>query len=309
MKPVCVILTGPTASGKTDVALEIADATRAEIVSADSRQVYIGMDIGTAKPTAQEQSVVPHHMIDVVRPDEHYSAGMYSRHAVDAVDGIAGRGRLPLVVGGCGLYLKALADGLFECVEVSPELREELRGELAVLGVQQLHAELTSVDPMAASRINQRDVPRILRALEVFRATGRPISSFQTGRHDGLMGRFDMIWVGLSWPRATLYERIGRRVDRMFEAGLVQEVEGLLNGYSESLDAFRTVGYREVIDYLRGDLTIDCAVSLTKRNTRRYAKRQLTWFGQEGRIRWVDAERGNPADTVGQMILQELASS
>jgi tRNA dimethylallyltransferase len=305
-RPFLLVLTGPTASGKTAVALRLARHLHGEIVSADSRQVYRRMNIGTAKPTPEERRQVPHHMIDVVDPDEPYNAGIYAQQAREVVAAIVRRGRTPLVVGGSGLYLRALVDGFFEEVTIDPTIRETLRRELAERGIDDLHAELVRIDPATAARVHRRDVPRILRAIEVFRATGEPISVFQTGDHRGLARDYRILQVGLAWPREELYERINIRVDAMIQRGLVDEVRALMTGrYRSAVKALQTVGYREIIDYLEGRCSLDEAVGLIKRNSRRYAKRQLTWLRHDSRIRWVDAR----APDVAEIILQQITDN
>jgi tRNA dimethylallyltransferase len=288
--PPIIVIAGPTASGKTILALDVAEQVHGEIVSADSRQIYRGMDIGTAKPTPEEQKRVPHHLIDVVDPDEPYNAGIYARQARGVIEEVIQRGCLPLIVGGSGLYIRALLDGFFEGIEIDPAIREMLHQEVVERGVEELHAELARVDPTAAARIHTRDRLRILRALEVFRATREPISTFQTGDHKGLIKEYSVVYFGLNWPREEIYKRITVRVDRMLHKGLIEEVRGLLaRGYPGNLKAFQTVGYLEIIENRDGRHSLDKAVELIKRNSRRYAKRQLTWFRHDSRIQWVDA--------------------
>ncbi|MDZ7372777.1 MAG: tRNA (adenosine(37)-N6)-dimethylallyltransferase MiaA [candidate division KSB1 bacterium] len=283
------VLVGPTAVGKTALSLLLAEAMEAEIVSADSRQVYRYMDIGTAKPRPEDRRRVPHHFIDVRDPDEYYSAGQFGREAREKIQQLLGQGRLPLVVGGSGFYLRALFDGLFEPRISDPEVKERIRDRIRREGLPAVYAYLCRVDPEAAGRIHPNDEQRIVRALEVYEIAGEPMSHFFAQKP--APAPFGAIWIGLERPREELYHRIDRRVEEMFAAGLVEEVRQLLErGYTADLNALRTVGYREVIGYLQGEFTLDRAVYLVKRNSRRYAKRQLTWFRRDQRIHWVPAE-------------------
>lgn len=297
------VLVGPTAVGKTALSLDLAELLDAEIVSADSRQVYRYMDIGTAKPTPEERRRVPHHFIDVRDPDEYYSAGEYGREARRAIQELLDKGRLPIVVGGSGFYLRALFDGLFEPRISDPEVKERIRQRIREEGLQSVYEYLRRVDPESAERIHPNDEQRIVRALEVYEIAGRPMSSFFAEKPEP--APFASVWIGLERDREELYQRINRRVEEMFHAGLVDEVRGLLErGYSPSLNALRTVGYREVIEHLQGHYDLERAVYLVKRNTRRYAKRQLTWFRKERRIQWVPVD-----DTVLDHVLAILSQS
>jgi len=284
-----IAIIGPTASGKTEISLELAGKIDLEVVSVDSRQIYRYMDIGTAKPTESQRKAVRHHMIDIVNPDQDYSAGRYSQEARDTIREIESRGKLPLLVGGSGLYLRALVDGLFDLNARDPELRHSLKLQAQVVGLEALHRKLSEVDPETASRVHPNDFHRISRALEVYYLTGKPISdirrTYRSGRVDA-----DVLMIGLMVDRELLYRRIGDRVDRMVSDGLVEEVEALLDmGYDPNLNSLRTVGYREIIDYLYGRCSLFEAIDRIKLNTRRYAKRQMTWFRKDERIRWVES--------------------
>jgi len=284
-----LVLAGPTAVGKTKLGIALAEALGGEVVSADSRQVYKYMDIGTAKPTPEQRARVPHHMIDLVLPDEYFSAGRYASLAAEAVKDVARRGKLPIVVGGSGLYLSALFDGLFEEKAKDPALRRALRERAEREGTEALHRELAEVDPEAASRIHPRDLQRIVRALEVYRTTGRPISEWQKERRPPLEA--DVLWVGLNLDRRKLYRRIDLRVEDMFRRGLVEEVRALLEmGYGPELPALKTVGYKEVFPYLQGRRSMEETIAQVKTDTHSYARRQLIWFRRDPRIRWLDAE-------------------
>jgi tRNA dimethylallyltransferase len=292
-----IAIAGPTASGKSALALGVAERIGGEIVSADSMQVYRGLDIGTAKPSPEEMSSIPHHLVDVVDPHESFSVAAFQALARQAVAGIAARGRMPVVVGGTGLYLRAaLHDYDFSAPGQDAGLRRQLRGQVAEApdGLARLHAELALIDPVAAARINPRDERRIIRALEVWRLTGRRISE-SWGQPSPA---YDALVVGLRIPRDLLYRRIDRRVDAMIEAGLVDEVRALVNrGYTRALVSGQALGYKEIVDYLLGRVSLPEAVSQIKQATRRYAKRQLSWFRTEPGLIWVDGpgERGGPA--------------
>ena len=282
------VITGPTAVGKTSLSLNVAETIGAEIISADSRQAYRRLDIGTAKPTAAERARVPHHFIDERELDEPFSAGMFARDASSRIREVLGRGRVPLVVGGATLYLHALLYGLAEVPAVPPDVRTALEARLAEEGAEVLYDELRRLDPDAAATLDATKTQRLVRALEVFYATGQPLSSFQ-GRHEAPDFAFRV--VVMERDRAELYARINRRAEAMLEAGLVEEVRGLLaDGVDPSLNPLRTIGYREPIRFLRGEIEESEMVRLLKRNTRRYAKRQLTWLRRYPDFTWHMAD-------------------
>ena len=302
-------LIGPTASGKTSVGLEVAERAGAEILSLDSMAIYRGMDIGTAKPTAAEQARVPHHLIDLAEPHEAFSTGRYVEAAEAAIADVAGRGRLPLFVGGTALYLKAMTEGLFDGPSADWPLRNRLKAEAAEHGSPALHERLRAVDPAAADRIHPNDLRRIIRALEVHQATGRPISEQQT-QFGSPTARYECIVAGLRRDRAELYGRIDRRVDAMFAQGLVDEVRALLaspKGISHAAAQF--VGYREVIAHLRGEWTLDEAREKIKTRTRQFAKRQLSWFRHIPGIRWVDAAEDASPQHLADAVIDAVGLS
>jgi len=269
-------IVGPTAAGKTALAIELARALGGEIVSADSRQVYRGMDIGTAKPTPAELAAAPHHLIDVVDPDEDFSLGIYQDLARAAIEEIAAPDRLPLLVGGTGQYLAAVLQG-WQTPRVAPrpELRAALEREADAKGAAALHARLAQVDPAAAAGILPTNVRRVIRALEVYQVTGRPISAQQTMRPPP----YDVRTLWLALPAPALYARIDARVDAMIAAGLVDEVRGLLaRGYSWDLPAMSSLGYREFRPYFEGDATLEDAIQRLKYDTHAFARRQPNWF-------------------------------
>lgn len=283
-----IIVCGPTAAGKSALAVEIALAVGGEVVNADSQQVYRGMDVGTAKPTAGEMRGVPHHLYSIVDPAEEFDAAAYAALADRAIAGIASRGRVPVVCGGTGLYLRALTLGLAEIPPVPGEVRERVTREIDARGTAAAHARLAEIDPAAAAKIAPGDSQRIQRALEVFDSTGVPISEFQK-KHPFAAPRCHTLAIGVRVPRAELHRRIDERAARMFDRGLVDEVRGLLaTGCHAGLRSFKAIGYRQAVDVLDGRLTIAEAVALTARDTRRYAKRQETWFRADATVRWVD---------------------
>ena len=297
-----LVLVGPTASGKTEVARAIAGRRDSEIVSADSRQVYRFLTIGTAKPLPADLSAVPYHFIDIVDPDVPYSAGEFGRAGRVAIDGILSRGRLPLVAGGSGLYIRSLIDGLFEGPAAQADVRAALERELRERGVGALLEELRRVDPDIAGRISPTNLRRIMRALEVYRQTGTPLSVLQ--REGKVETEFDPFFVGLRWEREELYRRIERRCDAMLERGLLEEARSLgERGYGPTLNALQTVGYAEAFRHLGGEITYDEMVRLFKQNSRRYAKRQMTWFNADDRIRWVDCTPGDLPEALGERVL------
>ncbi len=290
-----VILVGATAVGKTQISLELARKMNAEIVSADSRQVYRYMDIGTAKPTVEERRRVPHHFIDIRNPDEYYSAGEYGRAARQTVAEIFEREKQPLVVGGSGFYIRALVDGLFAPKISDPEIKEKWRRRIEKEGKDKVFAHLETIDPQSARRLHPNDVQRVVRALEVYELTSLPLSAFQPGREES--ADFDTVFFGLMRKRDRLYQRIEARVDAMIEAGLFVEVRSLLEkGYDERYNALQTVGYRQVFPCLRGEISRQESIDTIKMNSRRYAKRQMVWFRRNKRIHWLDADMLSTAE-------------
>ena len=282
----CWFLTGPTASGKTAIGLELAERLDAEIISLDSMAIYRGMDIGTAKPTVEQRQLVPHHLIDIRNPNERFSVSNYLELATKMIDKIHQRGRTVLFVGGTPLYLKTLLRGLFEGPPADETLRQEVLKEAAETGSAALHQRLAMVDPVSAAKIHPNDLRRIVRALEVYRHTGEPISHQQLQFDDGHPATACRVFV-LDWPRAKLHNRINQRVDQMFDQGLVGEVEQLLNLHGElSRTALQAVGYQEVVKHLQQGVPLEKTIQDTKTRTRQFAKRQLTWFRSLGECRW-----------------------
>jgi tRNA dimethylallyltransferase len=283
-----VVIVGPTASGKTELAVRLAEQFDGEIVNADSMQVYRGMDIGTAKPSSALRLRVPHHLIDIAEPNVNFSASDFRREADRAIAEISGRGKKIFVVGGTGLYIRALLQGLVDSPSGAGTVRRELEERAEREGNGALLAELARVDPMSAARLHVNDRVRIIRALEVYRLTGTPIS-LQRCEHGFAGNYYATLKIGLEVERRDLYERIERRVDMMVAAGLVAEVQGLLvRGIDPTAKALRSIGYRQICAYLAGAYPLEEAVQLMKRDTRRYAKRQLTWFRNDNEIKWVE---------------------
>lgn len=298
-----VLIVGPTASGKTALSLALAHRLNAEIVSADSRQVYRFMDIGTAKPLPSERREVPHWGLDVTDPDEWYSAGRYALEARGWIADIRERGKVAVVVGGSGLYLEALVEGLFAGDDFKDEaIRQSLEDRTETEGLDVLYKELKMADPVYASKIKSNDRQRILRALEVNIVSGKPFSSLH--EQERTPANFYTLWFGLQHPRKKLYERIDGRVDEMLNRGLVREVRDLLDRGYRGANALKSVGYEEVIDWLENRLSsLDEVRKAIRKNTRRYAKRQLTWFRRYPQIEWLDGSM--PADfLVDQIVLK-----
>lgn len=301
--PRVIVIVGPTASGKSAVGIELALRLGGEIVSADSMQVYRGMDIGTAKATREERAAVRHHLIDVADPDEVFSAARYQELAAEAIEDIWGRGRLPIVVGGTGLYVDALIYGfLFPEEGRNPEVRADLEREAEEHGVGALYARLGEVDPVAVSRIHPNDLRRIVRALEVHTVTGEPISRLQ-GRHQG-RPRYRARLFGIAVERQALAARIDCRVRSMVEQGLLKEVRALYAaGYGPELTSMQAIGYKEFGGYIRGEASLGQALEALKTGTRRYAKRQITWFKRNPDVEWVRAgEHAGPASIADYII-------
>jgi len=301
MPPVLSIV-GPTATGKSALALDLAEPLGGEIINADALQVYRGFDIGTAKPGPEERRRVAHHLLDILDPGEPFSAGEFARRAREVIAEIRGRRRLPILVGGSGLYLRALIEGISPIPPVDPRLRERLRARLASEGLEELRAELLVLDPESAERLAPADSQRLLRALEVALGTGRPLSAWIRERPVG-GGGIDAVWIGLTLPRALLYDRIAVRVERMLAAGWVDEVRRLLAvGSSPSLPAFQAIGYRQLAGHIGGEVTLEEATERIVRATRQYAKRQMTWFRRQSGIEWFPA-----AEVSSSAILDHLA--
>jgi len=276
-----IILAGPTAVGKTELSLKLAQRINGEIISADSMQVYKRMDIGTAKPSREEQGRVPHHLIDLVEPDQDFSVADYKKYFESAVASIYAKGKLPLMTGGTGLYIRACIQAYnLEPGEPLPDLRQELKEQAERFGPDYIHQKLAKVDPQAAAKIHHNDLRRVIRALEVYQSTGLPISELQQKRSARF--KYNVIYLFLNREREELYRRIELRVEQMINAGLIEEVRSLLeSGFSPNLKSMQSLGYKQLCRYLQGTVSLEEAVASIKQETRHYAKRQLTWFRRE----------------------------
>jgi tRNA dimethylallyltransferase len=297
-----IVLVGPTASGKTSLALRLAEEFTGEIVSCDSVAVYREMEIGTAKPSYEERALIQHHMIDIAWPNEACTAGDYSRQAREALTGITERGHLPIIAGGTGLYLRALIDGLFPAPPQKPGQRERLRKLATTRGAAYLHRLLSRLDPAAATAIHTNDVPKVVRAIEVSLAADLPLTQqWQKGR-DALTG-YRVLRLGLNPPRDRLYERINQRAAAMFDRGLVEETERLLARYGTDCRPLTSLGYAEATAVLQNELTREQAVAQAQQGHRNYAKRQLTWFRREPDMHWLTG-CGGDQDIIDQALPQ-----
>ncbi|HEY5626680.1 MAG TPA: tRNA (adenosine(37)-N6)-dimethylallyltransferase MiaA [Nitrospira sp.] len=305
LKPL-VVLVGPTAVGKSRVAVELAKRFETEIVTADSRQIYCGMDIGTDKPPVESRQGILHRLIDLVHPDQSFNTGLFRQHAVEAIDELYGAGKLPLVVGGTGLYVRTLLQGLCEAPPADSTVRAQLCEESQKQGLDRLYARLVEVDPVTASKLHPRDTSKVIRALEVYQLSGQPMSEFQ--RRHGFSDRpFTALVVGLDCDRAVLYRRIEERIDWQLANGLLEETRRLLaQGYRRETSAMKGLGYRQISAYLAGEYDWAEMVRLFKRDTRHFAKRQMTWFRKQPGIAWVmlpEQERtGVTADRVAKLV-------
>lgn len=292
-----LVIVGPTASGKTAVGIELAQRLNGEIISADARQIYRFMDIGTAKPTAEERSAARHHLIDFVNPDEDYSAGQFAEDASAVIGDILRRGKMPIVVGGAGLYIRALLDGFSPMPKIPAEIRARLKSE-GRESLPELYKRLCEVDPEWAAKIQPTDTQRILRGLEVFETSGKPLSEHQKVPPTPPI-RHTASYFGLCWEREALYDRINARAGIMLENGLIEEAASLRDrGYTPALNALNAFGYREIFQYLNGKTTLDRALADLQQGTRRYAKRQMTFFRKNERIQWVDGSDVDVADAI-----------
>lgn len=303
-----IVLVGPTAVGKSRYAVKLAQFLETDVLAADSRQVYRGMDIATDKPTTTEQEGISHRLIDLVDPDERFNAGDYRRHALDAITRLHGEGRIPLIVGGTGLYVRVLLRGLCEAPPADWVLRRDLEAQISRRGPSSLHAELLRLDPEAASQVHPHDTVKIIRALEVYRLTGCSLTALH--REHAIAPRpFRALVLGLTMNRDSLYRRIEQRVDRHLARGLVQETQRLLGqGYERSLSAMKGLGYRQIAGFLEGEYSYEEAVRILKRDTRHFAKRQMTWFRREPEIRWVGIGEHDLEDVVVARLLVHVRS-
>lgn len=299
-----IVIAGPTASGKTYLSLKIAEQLPVEIISADSRQLYKHLDIGTAKPPKENLKKIKHHLIDEFEPGEDYNVSRFEKDALKLIDEISERGNIPLIVGGSGLYIKGLVDGIFDTVDTDEDYRNELYQLKEKYGNEYLYNMLKKVDEQSAAKMLPQNWKRIMRALEVYHLTGRTIEEHQKEYKRDV--DFDFIQYGLNWQREVLYKKIDKRVDEMIEEGLIGEVQKILSmGYDKKLNALNTVGYKEIILYIEGEITLERAVELIKRNTRRYAKRQMTWFNADKRIKWINISSIKDLNDAAEKIIND----
>jgi tRNA dimethylallyltransferase len=306
-EPLLVVVLGPTGSGKTALSLAIARRFRGEIVNCDSVAMYREFEIGTAKPSAEQRAEIPHHLLDVIDPNAYVTAGEYARQARQVLSEIGRRKHLPIVTGGTGLYLRALLEGLFPGPQRSEELRERLRARARQRGPEYLHRILERLDSSAAQRIHAHDVPKAIRAVEVSLAAHQPMSDLWQRGRDPLRG-FRILRLGLSPDRGALYTRIDQRAARMFEAGLIEETKNLVAKYGEEARPLTSLGYRQAVQFLRGELDRESAVSASQQAHRNYAKRQVTWFRREPDVHWLAGMGDDPKiqaeamERIGQTI-------
>ncbi|HKR83957.1 MAG TPA: tRNA (adenosine(37)-N6)-dimethylallyltransferase MiaA [Terriglobales bacterium] len=304
--PLLVAIVGPTGSGKTALSIRLAQQFNGEIVNCDSVAMYRDFEIGTAKPAPEEREQAPHHLFDAIDPNSYTTAGEYGRQARAVVNEIAQRGALPIVVGGTGLYLRALLDGLFSGPERSEELRQRLRERVDQKGSSYLRRILRRLDPAAAEKIHANDVPKLVRAIEVCLSLRRPMSEQWKQGRDPLQG-FRILRIGLDPPRAELYARINRRVAAMFDRGLVEETRHLLEKYRDSARPFLSMGYREAKQVAKGELTLEAAFASVQQAHRNYAKRQMTWFRNEPDVHWISGFGNDLQVQQEAMIITERA--
>jgi len=295
-----IAIVGPTCSGKTKVGIELAKLVNGEIISADARQIFKLIDIGTAKPGLQDRLEIPHHLVDILSLEDQMSAGEYAVLARRVADEIFARRHVPVIVGGSGLYLRALIDGLFEAPEIDLSVRRKLRDRQSSEGADTLLEDLRRVDPAAAVGLIPQNYKRIIRALEVYYSSGRPISELR--RECPSAVDFSTFQFAIHYDRKLLYRRIEKRVDEMIQSGLVEEVKGILHrGFNPGLNSLKTTGYEEVIGFLQEKIKFEDMVSLIKMNTRRYAKRQMTWFNRDKRIVWVNADEKSSREVAAEI--------
>jgi tRNA dimethylallyltransferase len=301
-------IVGPTASGKTALSILLAEKLRGEIISADSRQIYKFLNIGTAKPTPEDFHRVPHHFIDILDPDQEYNAAEYGQQARSKIEELLKRGIQPIIVGGSGLYVRAIIDGLFKGPGKDSEIREQLEKDAQRFGTEMLFEKLKQIDPVSAAKMDASKVRRVVRALEVYYTTGKPISDLHSVQETKVP--FEVLQYALEWERKTLYDRINRRIDEMMEKGLVEEVRELkTRGYLPGMNALNTVGYKETFDFIDGKLTKEEMVRLIKQNSRRFAKRQLTWFRADKRVRWISVNERTNWNEIAEIIQKEFQTA
>ena len=300
-----IVIVGATCSGKTSLALKLADKINTEIISADSRQIFKFLDIGTAKPSKNELSKIKHNFIDSLNPTESFNVSRYETESLKIIDDLQKSGKIPIVVGGSGLYIKAIVEGLFNEVDTDMEYRKQLLEEREKFGNEFLYQKLISIDKISAEAMVPQNWKRVIRALEVFYLTGEPIWKFHQEHKREV--EIDFLQYGLQWDRELLYKNINDRVDLMISTGLENEVRSLLEkGYSPELNSLNTVGYKEMISYINGEYDLDRAIELIKRNSRHYAKRQMTWFRKDDRINWFEITTEKEINKIADLIIKDI---
>lgn len=305
MESKVIIIVGPTCSGKTDLSINLAQNLSSEIISADSRQIYKCLNIGTAKPNKKQLALVKHHLIDTLNLDENYNASLFENDSLKIINKLHSTNKIPIVVGGSGLYIKALLDGIFDSTAKDETLRVKLLEDKKKYGNEYLYNQLLEIDKTTADKLLPQNWKRIIRAIEVYKITGRPI--WELHNEYKRECSYNFYQFGLNWQRDKLYENIEKRVDEMIKLGLVEEVENIIKqGYNTQLNALNTVGYKEVISYLEKEISLNRAIELIKRNTRRYAKRQLTWFRKDNRIKWFEIQSKNEIQEITTKIINKV---
>lgn len=301
-----IVIVGPTCSGKSNLAIKLAHHFNSEIISVDSRQFYNLLNIGTAKPSEKELKKVKHHFINILNPDEEYNASRFEIDAEKIITSLINKNKIPIVAGGSGLYIKSLIDGIVDAADRDNSYREKMNQQRKEFGNEYLYKKLEKVDPESAKKMLPQNWKRVMRALEVFHLTGEPIWKHHQKQKE--KSHFNFYQYGLLWERELLYQNINRRVDEMINKGLVSEVENILkSGYNKNLNSLNTVGYKEIIQYLKGEITLERAIELIKRNTRRYAKRQITWFKKDERIEWFNIISNDELQRIEQNIIQKFS--
>ncbi len=304
MEKLVFVIVGPTCSGKTSLAIKLAQKLNSEIISADSRQIYKHLNIGTAKPTLHERKLITHHFIDMLDPTEDFNASLFEMDSLKIIQNLFVENKIPICAGGSGLYIRALVYGIFDSIDNDVEYRNELHSLKEKFGNEYLYDLLKKVDPESASKMLPQNWKRIMRALEVFNLSGKPIWKIQ--QEHKRETEINFLQFGLNWKREVLYENIENRVDKMIDEGLVEEVSGLINKYDKNLNSLNTVGYKEIIEFLENKISLERAVELIKRNTRRYAKRQMTWFRKDENIEWIDINTSEEIDSISNKILKKI---
>jgi tRNA dimethylallyltransferase len=300
-----IVIVGTTCSGKTDLSLDLAHKLNTEIISADSRQVYKYLDIGTAKPSKEKRIKVRHHFLDVLEPDEDFNVSIFENESLKIIEKLLKNDKIPIVAGGSGLYIKSLIDGIFNTVDTDYQLREKFLKERENYGNDYLYNQLKNVDPESAENMLPQNYKRVIRALEIYYLTGKTIKEQQ--QNYKREGDFIFEQFGLRWDRKKLYQNINDRVDIMMSEGLLDEVKSILaKGFDKSLNALNTVGYKELISYLNDEMNLKTAVDLIKRNSRRFAKRQITWFNTDKRIKWFDVHNYDDLIGISEKIIEEI---